>query len=65
MSLTARTLPGCAYFLAPMQDGEFQEGQLIHNIGKSIFVFAGGTCSCMEEFEETAKLRLQRKVQIS
>ena len=30
------------YFLAPMQDGEFQEGQLIHNIGKSIFVFAGG-----------------------
>ncbi len=43
------------YFLAPMQDGEFQEGQLIHNIGKSIFVFAGGTCSCMEEFEDIAR----------
>jgi hypothetical protein len=49
------------YFLAPMQDGEFQEGQLIHNIGKSIFVFAGGTCSCMEEFEEIAQAKITEK----
>jgi hypothetical protein len=31
------------YFLAPMQDGTFQEGQHTHAIGKSVFVFAGGT----------------------
>ncbi len=31
------------YLLAPMQDGLFQEGQLTHSIGKSVFVFAGGT----------------------
>ncbi|GAG16921.1 unnamed protein product, partial [marine sediment metagenome] len=49
------------YFLAPMQDGEFQEGQLTHNIGKSIFVFAGGTCSCIEEFEEKAHLAKAEK----
>ena len=38
------------YFLAPMQDGRFQEGQLNHPIGRSIFVFAGGTASSMAEF---------------
>ncbi|HAF63109.1 MAG TPA: hypothetical protein DCK95_12415, partial [Anaerolineaceae bacterium] len=48
----SKDLAWLRYFLAPMQDGEFQEGQLTHNIGKSIFVFAGGTCTCMEEFEE-------------
>jgi hypothetical protein len=31
------------YLLAPMQDGTFQEGQIIHPLGKCIFVFAGGT----------------------
>ena len=31
------------YFLAPMQDGTFQEGQHTHAVGKSVFVFAGGT----------------------
>jgi len=39
------------YFLAPMQDGEFSEGQLRHPIGRAIFVFAGGTCATMQEFE--------------
>jgi hypothetical protein len=31
------------YFLAPMQDGKFREEQLVHPIGRAIFVFAGGT----------------------
>jgi hypothetical protein len=44
-----------------MEDGEFQEGQLIHNIGKSIFVFAGGTCSNMEEFEVKAQKAVSEK----
>ncbi len=38
------------YFLAPMQDGEFQEGQIVHPIGRSIFIFAGGTSYNMESF---------------
>jgi hypothetical protein len=51
----SKSLGWLRYFLAPMEDGEFQEGQLIHYIGKSIFVFAGGTCSSMQAFEEKAK----------
>lgn len=39
------------YFLAPMQDGVFKEGESLHPVGKAIFVFAGGTCSTFEKFE--------------
>ncbi len=38
------------YFLAPMQDGEFKDGEAIHPVGKAIFVFAGGTRSTYEAF---------------
>jgi hypothetical protein len=38
------------YFLAPMQDGVFKDGEMVHPIGKSIFVFAGGTSSTFEKF---------------
>lgn len=38
------------YFLAPMQDGTFREGDLNHPIGKAIFVFAGGTSVTYEAF---------------
>jgi hypothetical protein len=38
------------YFLAPMQDGRFQEGQIVHPIGRSIFIFAGGTATTMGDF---------------
>ncbi|QGU94624.1 Ryanodine receptor Ryr [Clostridium bovifaecis] len=38
------------YFLAPMQDGTFREGDSIHPIGKAIFVFAGGTSTTFREF---------------
>lgn len=40
------------YFLAPMQDGKFQEGPVVHPVGRSIFVFAGGTSSNLESFGE-------------
>ncbi len=40
------------YFLAPMQDGLFRDGEAVHPIGKGIFVFAGGTRSTFEEFSE-------------
>jgi hypothetical protein len=52
------------YFLAPMQDGEFQEGQIIHPIGRCIFVFAGGTSHSIETFGAnlTEKERLAVKL---
>lgn len=37
------------HFLAPMQDGEFMEGQVTHSIGKAIFVFAGGMAAHLSE----------------
>ena len=49
-ALDGQSLGWLRHFLAPMQDGEFQEGQIIHPIGRSIFVFAGGTSHSMEAF---------------
>jgi hypothetical protein len=46
-----RPLGWLRYFLAPMQDGAFTEGQLVHSIGKVIFVFAGGTSHRFEDFQ--------------
>ena len=40
------------YFLAPMQDGEFRDGEGMHPIGRSIFIFAGGTCQNFNEFKK-------------
>ncbi len=41
------------YFLAPMQDGAFQQGPTTHPIGQAIFVFAGGTSESFESFGKT------------
>ena len=49
-TLAEKPLGWLRYFLAPMQDGAFHEGQLSHPIGRAIFVFAGGTSPCLEEF---------------
>ena len=38
------------YFLAPMQDGVFREGDSLHSVGKAIFVFAGGTSNTIQTF---------------
>lgn len=48
--LAGKPLGWLRYFLAPMQDGRFQEGQITHPVGRAIFVFAGGTCERMEDF---------------
>ncbi len=48
--MEGRPLGWLCHFLAPMQDGQFQHGQINHPIGQSIFVFAGGTSVRMEEF---------------
>jgi hypothetical protein len=51
-----------AYFLAPMQDGNFQQGQITHNLGRAIFVFAGGTKARMEDFDRGPEDEAFRKV---
>lgn len=59
------------YFLSPMQDGKFMEGETIHPIGKAIFVFAGGTSSTFDDFcgdgmfDEEAKVQFKRAFQNS
>jgi hypothetical protein len=50
----AQDLGWLRYFLAPMQDGKFQEGQIVHPVGRSIFVFAGGTSSRYDDFSRRA-----------
>lgn len=40
------------YFLQPMQDGTFQQGEITHPIGRCIFIFAGGTADHMTSFTE-------------
>ncbi|MCX6053898.1 MAG: RyR domain-containing protein [Chloroflexi bacterium] len=49
-TMGATSLGWLRYFLAPMQDGKFQEGQINHPVGRAIFVFAGGTSTSMAEF---------------
>ena len=49
-ALDGQPLGWLRYFLAPMQDGTFQHGQITHPIGRCIFVFAGGTCARMDDF---------------
>ncbi|MBK9305035.1 MAG: ATP-binding protein, partial [bacterium] len=46
----SRELMWLQYMLAPMNDGEFLEGQVTHPVGKCIFIFAGGTCDSFEAF---------------
>ncbi|QDT89935.1 RyR domain-containing protein [Gimesia algae] len=50
-TLDGKPLGWLRYFLAPMQDGSFQDGQITHPVGRCIFVFAGGTSEQMSQFE--------------
>jgi hypothetical protein len=43
------------YFLAPMQDGEFSDGDSTYHLGKTVLVFIGGTRHTYEDF--TRELR--------
>ena len=42
------------FFLAPMQDGVFADGLQTHQVGKAIFVFAGGTAETFADFRKKA-----------
>jgi hypothetical protein len=43
------------YFLAPMQDGSFKDGESMHPIGKAILVFAGGRSHSFDKFRDQFK----------
>jgi hypothetical protein len=52
--LKGRPLGWLKYFLAPIQDGKFQQEDATHLIGPAVFVFAGGTCESFSEFSDQA-----------
>ncbi len=52
------------YFLAPMQDGKFLQGDLAHPIGRAIFVFAGGTSWNLDKFGKDVGEREQRAAKV-
>jgi len=43
------------YFLSPMQDGTFQQGEVTHHLGPAIFVFAGGKNESFSDFSRAIK----------
>jgi hypothetical protein len=49
-TLGVQPLGWLRYFLAPMQDASFLEGQITHPLGRAVFVFAGGTSPTIEAF---------------
>ena len=55
-SLEGHPLGWLRHFLAPMQDGRFQHGQITHPIGPAIFIFAGGTSVNIESFGQGSKI---------
>jgi len=51
------------FFLAPMQDGEFNDNGRIHPIGNAIFVFAGGIAYTFEDFAKPKNASSQTDVE--
>lgn len=49
-TLAGQHLGWLRYFLAPMQDGKFLEGQVLHPLGRCILIFAGGTSETFATF---------------
>ncbi|MGB3701961.1 MAG: RyR domain-containing protein [Anaerolineales bacterium] len=52
------------YFLAPMQDGAFREDQIVHPIGRAVFVFAGGTSARMQDFGKDLEPKTYRSSKV-
>lgn len=50
------------YFLMPLQDGLYMDGEDKFHIGKSIFVFAGGVSHTYEDFKATFGKKADDKV---
>jgi hypothetical protein len=58
--LEGKSLGWLRFFLAPMQDGEFREGDSSHPTGPAVFIFAGGTCKTLQEFNSAANEQADR-----
>ena len=52
------------HFLAPMQDGCFQQGEITHPIGQAIFVFAGGTSETLAGFGGALDVKTLRELKV-
>jgi ATPase family associated with various cellular activities (AAA) len=52
------------YFLAPMQDGLFRGLTQDYRVGRSIFLFSGGTASNFMEFREKLSKEPQQRAQV-
>jgi len=63
-ALNAAPLYWLKGFLAPMQDGEFTQSQISHPIGRAIFVFAGGTASCIDELGAALSVQERRAAKV-
>jgi hypothetical protein len=61
-SRDSQPLAWLKYFLAPMQDGKFRDGDSEYSLGKSVFVFAGSTSDTFQEFQEKSKDITKAKV---
>jgi hypothetical protein len=59
-SIGTEDLAWLRYFLTPMQDGTFQDGQVTHPIGRAIFVFAGGKSSSLKAFQRSGETKERR-----
>ena len=59
-----KSLGWLRYFLSPMQDGSFQEGQIVHPIGRCIFVFAGGTAHEIASFGKDLPEKERREAKL-
>jgi hypothetical protein len=57
-SLDGVSLGWLRWFLAPMQDGKFSYDGQSEEIGKSIFIFAGGTAATFKDFQERTRIDL-------
>jgi ATPase family associated with various cellular activities (AAA) len=49
--LNGHELGWLKYFLSPMQDGKFRDGESEYSLGKCVFVFAGGTSPTFRKFQ--------------
>ncbi|GIC85839.1 uncharacterized protein Aud_001679 [Aspergillus udagawae] len=54
-SFVSTKLGWLRYFLAPMQDGKFSDHGQMHRLGRSIFVFIGGTSPTLEDFVKSSR----------
>jgi SLOG cluster2/ATPase family associated with various cellular activities (AAA) len=55
-SLDGAPLGWLSWFLAPMQDGKLRSSGTTTEVGKAVFIFAGGTAVTLNEFNQRALL---------